>query len=76
MVESSRIDHAHHNAFANIALEETVVFDQVVEKTIKLLKSKGILDETLIIVTSDHSHTMTLPGYPLRGSDIKGKRLR
>jgi alkaline phosphatase len=28
--------------------------------------------ETLIVVTADHSHTMTLGGYPERGADVRG----
>lgn len=27
-------------------------------------------DDTLILVTADHAHTMTINGYPYRGSDI------
>ena len=28
--------------------------------------------QTLIVVTADHSHTMTMMGYPMRGTDIRG----
>ena len=28
--------------------------------------------QTLIVVTADHSHAMTMLGYPKRGTDIRG----
>ena len=28
--------------------------------------------QTMIVVTADHSHTMTIMGYPKRGADIRG----
>lgn len=27
-------------------------------------------EDTLIVVTADHAHTMSISGYPSRGSDI------
>ena len=30
------------------------------------------LSETLLVVTADHSHVLTMAGYPTRGNDIWG----
>lgn len=30
------------------------------------------LQETLIVVTADHSHTLSLSGYTERGNDVRG----
>ena len=73
MVESGRIDHAHHNVHATRALSETLTLDAAVERTVDILEREGRLDETLIIVTADHSHTMSIAGYPDRGNDIRGR---
>ena len=62
MVEGAKIDHAHHRTYANLALEETLSLENAVEKALEKLKAKSLLEDTLVIVTADHSHTMTLPG--------------
>ena len=72
MVEGGRIDHAHHFAQGKIALDETLALDQAVQKALDTLAKLGIKEETLVIVTADHGHTMTLPGYPARGADLGG----
>ncbi|EPJ49611.1 MAG: alkaline phosphatase [Osedax symbiont Rs2] len=68
MVESGRIDHAHHQGNAKRALEDGLAFDAAVQVA---LQSTDPLD-TLIIVTADHSHTLMMQGYAKRGNDILG----
>ncbi|XP_038220662.1 membrane-bound alkaline phosphatase-like [Zerene cesonia] len=67
-VEGGRIDTAHHETKARKALDETAEFAKAVETALKLVNT----EDTLVIVTSDHSHTMTYSGYSERGSDILG----
>jgi alkaline phosphatase len=69
MVEAGRIDHAHHAGNAYRALSETVALSDAV----KVALSKVDLNNTLVIVTADHSHTFTIAGYPARGNPILGK---
>ncbi len=68
MVESGRIDHAHHAGQAGYALEETVEFARAIQHAIDNTDPA----ETLILVTADHSHVFTIAGYPRRGNDILG----
>ena len=68
MVESGRIDHGHHAGNAYRALEDTVEFAQAVQ----VAMDKTSAQETLIIVTADHSHVFSIAGYPQRGNDILG----
>lgn len=69
MVEGGRIDHAHHGTNAARALEDTDALDQAVKAALDMTDPA----DTLVIVTADHSHTMTLAGYPPRGNPILGK---
>ena len=69
MVESGRIDHGHHAGSAFNALTDTVEMAKAVQTAL----DKVNLDETLIIVTADHSHVFTIAGYPTRGNPILGK---
>ena len=68
MVEGGRIDHAHHEGNAFRALKDTVALSDAVRTALE----KVNLDETLIIVTADHSHTFFIQGYPARGNNILG----
>ncbi len=69
MVESGRIDHAHHANNAHGALTDTVAFAEAVKAAHEATND----NETLIIVTADHSHVMTIGGYVTRGNPILGK---
>ena len=68
LVEGGRIDHGHHAGNAYRALTDTVAFSDAVD----VAKSMVDLNNTLIIVTADHSHTLTISGYPSRGNPILG----
>jgi len=68
LIEGGRIDHSHHDGAAVRALTETLEMDTALEKVL----SKVDLKETLVIVTADHSHTMSLGGYPGRTADVTG----
>lgn len=68
MVEAGRIDHAHHAGNAYRALTDTIALSEAVK-----VAQKMVGDDTLIVVTADHSHVFTLAGYPSRGNPILGK---
>lgn len=55
---------------ARLALDETVEFDKAINTSIQLLKEWDMLDDTLIIVTSDHASSLSINGYPKRGNNI------
>ena len=58
-VEAGRIDHAHHDTRAEYALDETVQLSLAVT----LAKQKLSEEDTIFIVTADHSHTLSYSGY-------------
>ena len=68
IVEGGRIDHAHHAGNAYRALVDAVAFADAVSVAVDLTAA----DNTLIVVTADHSHTFTIAGYPARGNPILG----
>ncbi len=72
-VEAGRVDHAHHAGNAYRALTDTIALSDAVQKAVDTLKASGELDNTLIIVSADHSHVFTIGGYPQRGNNILGK---
>ncbi|WP_427981529.1 alkaline phosphatase [Agarivorans sp.] len=68
MVEAGRIDHAHHGGNAQRALKDALALSDAVAKADQLTND----EDTLIIVTADHSHVFTIAGYPRRGNPILG----
>ena len=68
LVEGGRIDHAHHDGYSNLALHETVELDRAIRKAREMTN----MEESLILVTADHSHALTINGYPKRGNPISG----
>ncbi|XP_005192159.2 membrane-bound alkaline phosphatase [Musca domestica] len=67
-IEAGRIDMAHHNNKAKLALDETAQLSEAVA----LARTLTSVDDTLIVVASDHSHTMSISGYAQRKNDIFG----
>jgi alkaline phosphatase len=68
MVEGGRIDHAHHSGNAFRALTDT----QQLAAAVQAAANTTNPEDTLIIVTADHSHVFTIGGYPQRGNPILG----
>ena len=69
LVEGGRIDHGHHDNNAYRALTDGIAFADAVAVADEMTD----LNDTLIIVTADHSHTFNFSGYPERGNPILGK---
>lgn len=68
MVEGGRIDHAHHEGKANKALHEAIAFDAAIKAALELTDR----EDTLVLVTADHSHVMSFAGYAKRDVSILG----
>ena len=71
-IESGRVDHAHHAGNAYNALQDTIELSRAVQ----VAMDKTDAADTLIIVTADHSHVLTIGGYPKRGNPILGKVIK
>lgn len=67
-VEGGRIDHAHHDNLVQMSLDETIQLSEAVARATELLSEQ----DSLLLVTSDHAHVMSLSGYSQRGRDIIG----
>lgn len=68
LVEGGRIDTAHHETTAKLALDETNEF----QKAVEYVKNNTNETDTLIVVTADHSTPLTAAGFIPRGYNILG----
>lgn len=68
LIEGGLIDNAHHSNLARKAIDETAEFSKAVDVARNLTSQ----DDTLIVVTADHSNVMTLAGYPPLRNNIFG----
>jgi alkaline phosphatase len=64
-----RIDHGHHDNIAARALQETLTFEAAVSVAMTMTSQ----EDTLLVVTADHSHVFNIGGHPSRGNPILGK---
>ena len=69
LVDGGRIDHAHHYGNAYRALTDTIALSEAVQAAVDATSAQ----DTLILVTADHSHTLSFVGYPTRGNPILDK---
>ncbi|XP_023296744.2 membrane-bound alkaline phosphatase-like [Lucilia cuprina] len=67
-IEGGQIDTANHANLAGISLDETLEMEKAVQKARDMTNP----EETLIVVTSDHAHPLSIAGYPGRGTNILG----
>ncbi|MBI1188937.1 MAG: alkaline phosphatase [Alphaproteobacteria bacterium] len=68
MIEAGRIDHGHHEGRAQLALGDAVAMDDAIRVALEMTNR----EDTLIIATADHSHTLTISGYARRNNPITG----
>ncbi|PAA52383.1 hypothetical protein BOX15_Mlig024835g1 [Macrostomum lignano] len=69
MVEGARIDSGHHANQAQRALYDVLAFDEAVQVATEMTS----IEDTLIVVSADHSHVFTIGHYGYRGQPILGK---
>jgi alkaline phosphatase len=68
MVEGGRVDHAHHAGNAARALTDAIAASEAVQAAYDAVDP----EETLILITADHSHVFSISGYPARNNPILG----
>lgn len=61
-VEAAHVDKQLHPMDFDRALAEGIEFDRAIAATVEYLDANGMLEDTLIIVTSDHGHSYDVYG--------------
>ena len=67
-VEGGRVDHANHDGNMHRTVTDGEAFGEAIAKAVSMVDT----NETLIIVTADHSHAINFNGYCGRGTPITG----
>lgn len=67
-IESGRVDHANHAGNAFRTVTDGVEFAEAVAAAAEMTNA----EDTLLIVTADHEHSIALNGYCGRGTPILG----
>ena len=68
LIEGGRVDHGSHAGNAFRTMTDAVALNEAVKTVLR----KVDLNDTLVVVTGDHSHTLTIAGYAKRGNPILG----
>lgn len=69
-IPGGKIDLAHHDTNAMRAMEETLAFDDAVSKAFSMTSE----EDTLIVVSADHSHVFSMGGYASLYRNVLGVR--
>ncbi|XP_073811725.1 alkaline phosphatase-like [Musca autumnalis] len=67
-IESGLIDYGNHATNPGISTDETFEMDKAIQKAREMTSA----NDTLIVVTADHAHPLSIAGFPKRGNDILG----
>ncbi|GFS04515.1 alkaline phosphatase [Elysia marginata] len=72
LVEGGRIDHGNHANWATKAFAEV----DAMSKAVQVARDLTSDQDTLLVVTADHSHVLAIAGYAGRGNPITGLSAR
>ncbi|XP_064543223.1 membrane-bound alkaline phosphatase [Drosophila montana] len=67
-IEGGLVDYGNHYNIPQMGLDEVHELSKAVETALGMTNP----EETLIVVTSDHAHPLSIAGYPGRGTNILG----